>query len=966
METFLPAKPSNFKKKLRTLCAVFTFTVSSVCAQVVVAQENPDSSQGGKIHSLFSSGDTLKAQRKSALETGKRNKRSIRQRSVQVDMGRLKSKYILLNLFDDTEFIAERTHFKKGPEGEYTWSGKLKGPIHGVAHITVFGDGVAGSITTENGLLFEVNSNPDGQIVIEEVNSEMLPPHAEPLVPDEETSFEKDSLNNVVPAPLGDSGVTIDLMVVYTPASRVRYGESGIQSRIINAVDAMNVANADSLVDARYRLVYMGEINFVETGDMEVALNKITNTTDGEMDNVHGLRDQYGADIVSLIVEDNNYCGIAWVMSPSLLINNRMASRAFNVTYSGCLTSFTLAHEIGHNEGCSHDRANGGGGSYEYSFGHRDTTEGFRTIMSYPCSGGGCPRIPQFSNPSVNYNGAPTGVDHNADPANSADNARTKNNNETIIANWRQAVETTVPQSPDNLNVVAFSESRIDITWVDNADNEEGFFLERSPNGTDPWTEIATLTSNATGYSDNGLTASTTYFYRVRAYNGVGNSVYSNIDSTATLSAGNVTPNAAFTFSTSGLTGTFRDTSTDSDGTLVRWFWDFGDGATSTTQNPSHTYSSSGVYTVRLIVTDNDGASGDSSRSITIIDNSNRVPNAAFTFSTSGLTVNFRDTSTDSDGTITSRMWNFGDGATSTSKNPSHTYSSSDVYTARLTVTDNDGASDTSSQSVTVTAPNKSPTSRFSFRTSGLSVNFTDASTDSDGTIASRLWNFGDGNVSTLTNPNHTYTSGGAYTVRLTVTDNNGASRTSSKRVIVLHPKRTRGILYIFCYLYGCNSNDRVPDAKPVTQVTPSVKNAPVSSSPKSTDDRKSAEPVITSRKAPSVKGNVSRSRNTNFVAAPRPLAAPSNLTVSVQDDGESNTKTATFRWTDNSNNELEFVIERCEQTGTNKTCKFVEWVKVLANTTILKDVPVSAPYKYRIKARNRTEDSAYSKEVKI
>jgi PKD repeat protein len=243
---------------------------------------------------------------------------------------------------------------------------------------------------------------------------------------------------------------------------------------------------------------------------------------------------------------------------------------------------------------------------------------------------------------------------------------------------------------------------------------------------------------------------------------------------------GNEPPVADFTFTTNDLTVYFTDASTDPDGTIVGWDWDFGDGNTSTQQDPTHTYAAGGTYTVSLTVTDNDGATDSVSKPVTVTE-PNAPPVADFTFTTSDLTANFTDASTDSDGTIVSWLWNFGDGNTSTVQNPSQTYAAGGTYTVTLTVTDDDGATDSVSKPVTVTEPpNIPPTASFTYTINGLTVNFTDTSTDPDGTIVSWLWNFGDGNTSTLQNPTHTYATGGTYTVTLTVTDNDGATDTAS------------------------------------------------------------------------------------------------------------------------------------------------------------------------------------------
>ena len=168
----------------------------------------------------------------------------------------------------------------------------------------------------------------------------------------------------------------------------------------------------------------------------------------------------------------------------------------------------------------------------------------------------------------------------------------------------------------------------------------------------------------------------------------------------------NAPPVANFSASTSGLTANFTDSSTDSDGTIASRNWNFGDGTSSTVASPSHTYAAAGTYTVALTVTDNGGATNTVSKSVTVSSGTNAPPVANFSASTSGLTANFTDSSTDSDGTIASRNWNFGDGsAASTATNPSHAYAAAGTYTVALTVTDNGGATNTVSKSVTVTAP---------------------------------------------------------------------------------------------------------------------------------------------------------------------------------------------------------------------------------------------------------------------
>ena len=144
------------------------------------------------------------------------------------------------------------------------------------------------------------------------------------------------------------------------------------------------------------------------------------------MDNVHALRDAYGADMVSLWIETGTYCGLGWI-GPS-------ASYAFTVVNRGCATSnSTFAHELGHNMGALHDPyVDSSTYPYSYGHGHVNLVARWRTVMSYndQCAatapGTCCTRIPYFSNPNLTYGGAPLGTAA-AGTTPTSDNARVHN-----------------------------------------------------------------------------------------------------------------------------------------------------------------------------------------------------------------------------------------------------------------------------------------------------------------------------------------------------------------------------------------------------------------------------------------------------------------------------------------------------------------------------------------------------------
>jgi PKD repeat protein len=221
-----------------------------------------------------------------------------------------------------------------------------------------------------------------------------------------------------------------------------------------------------------------------------------------------------------------------------------------------------------------------------------------------------------------------------------------------------------------------------------------------------------------------------------------------------------------------------------------------GGSCTGSAPSGSCTYEPGGVGS-RTITASYQGNSSFSSSSDTETHTVNAAPTALFTSSCVGLACTFDSSgSDDSDGDLVGWSWNFGDGSGgSTEEDPSHLYTAAGDYPVTLTVTDNDGATASTTQTVSVAAlppANEAPEAKIgSIICTGMSCAFTDDSTDPDGdeTIAQWSWIFGDGGTSDLQNPVHEYATAGDYVVTLTVTDDQGlASETPDEESVTVSP----------------------------------------------------------------------------------------------------------------------------------------------------------------------------------
>lgn len=226
--------------------------------------------------------------------------------------------------------------------------------------------------------------------------------------------------------------------------------------------------------------------------------------------------------------------------------------------------------------------------------------------------------------------------------------------------------------------------------------------------------------------------------------------------------------------------------STDPDGDVLTYNWTVNDGDIMDTASGFHTFNAPGTYIVELVVTDTFGNQAVMTRAILVTAPENDSPTASFTAvpltGEAPLLVVFdAAASEDSDGSIASYEWDFGDASTGAGVNGTHTFASQGAYIVTLTVTDDEGGTDTATTVVLATEPgNQVPVASFVadplLGFYPFDVDFdASASHDNDGTIIAYQWNFGDGDTGSGATISHTYDSFGTFTVVLTVIDNDGA-----------------------------------------------------------------------------------------------------------------------------------------------------------------------------------------------
>ncbi len=342
---------------------------------------------------------------------------------------------------------AQRTGITKTADG-YIWRGNIDGSGEPVT-LLWWPDGRVAGTVTHAGHMYVIKTFPGNMHGMLELAPDKLPPdhapaspammkkmnmHTDPLVHQGEAAMMKPGGEHhgelVTPEPrekhaAATKDATINLIVAYTKKAASHY--DNIEKDLIDvAIAETNQSFRDSGIDnVHVKLAHAYETDYVEKGSHFDHVYRFRNKGDGYMDEVHDLRDKYGADAAVLIVDDPMGCGLSIRVGAD-------AADAFSVVDHECAaTMYSLAHEIGHLIGARHDLATDDTPRpFPYGHGFIDGKK-WRTMMSYKQGCGGCPRRPVWSGPEVKVDGTPAG------DAEAADNAKVIREEAARVAGFR-------------------------------------------------------------------------------------------------------------------------------------------------------------------------------------------------------------------------------------------------------------------------------------------------------------------------------------------------------------------------------------------------------------------------------------------------------------------------------------------------------------------------------------------------
>ncbi len=547
-------------------------------------------------------------------------------------VARLAARTIDLNLFADVNLVAQLDYVETVAALGDAWVGQVSG-VEGSQVVLAVADGVlSGSIELPTHL-YSVTQR-DGSYVIAEVNRPVQPGDDAVSVPAEARA---NPAANAVAAAV-DSGDVYDLLLYYTSGAKNEAGGTAAVSALITAAIArVNAAYVASGISTRVRLVAAIESGYVDTLSLSTDLTALRASAD-----VRAARDRYGADIVTILVARGaNYGGSSGIGYVSVSQGVAAADYGYNVTvyYSFLGYIYSLAHEIGHNQGSLHEPGNSTGGdtsgAYLYSLGYTDTVHKFYDAMSYGLGCTNCTQLNQFSSPVNTYQGFPTGTA-------GQDNVRSINNTRSMIANYRPTGGAVTPGAPSAFTTSAIGTS-VTMTWQAPTTGDRPTTYYIASGAASGRSDLANFStgSTATSFSADRVGLGT-YYVRVRAANAAGIGSESNESILVVgASAPIAVPGAPTSFVTSafGTTVTMTWRAPATGGTPTTYYIASGsssglsDLAYYSTGSTATSFSADrvglGVYYVRVRAANAVGTGAESNESILVVGNGCASPPTA-------------------------------------------------------------------------------------------------------------------------------------------------------------------------------------------------------------------------------------------------------------------------------------------------------------------------------------------------
>lgn len=334
-----------------------------------------------------------------------------------------------LGVAPGVQVVAAGERVQQRAADDISWAGPVQG-THGWVQMVLAEGGVTATVTLGRAT-YSIEPLGSGLHAVSRIDQNGFPSEHAPENPSGALDASApDVLSARAPGggEIGAQALTpVTVLVVYTAAAAA--ATANISSLIQLAVDETNVSYVNSGININMIRVHTAQVSYNESGrSFSQHVSALRGTTDGAMDNVHTLRNTYAADVVVLVVNDSEACGVASTIKAT-------ATSAFAVAHYSCITGYySFGHEVGHLQGARHDRfVDGSTSPYPYGHGFIPSTKTWRTVMSYGNNCSNCQRIQWWSSPLKTY--PPTGQVMGT--ATYEDNARVLNTTAATVAAFR-------------------------------------------------------------------------------------------------------------------------------------------------------------------------------------------------------------------------------------------------------------------------------------------------------------------------------------------------------------------------------------------------------------------------------------------------------------------------------------------------------------------------------------------------